>query len=389
MDQLLHRKACITGVMQEVEKIISDVRERGDDAMRDYTKEFDGIELESIKVDDGEIESAMGKVEPDLIKEMEFAADFIRRFHYRQKGKNFWLDEFSPGIYLGQKTVPLSTVGAYVPRSYFSTALMTVIPAKVAGVPHITLCTPPDRNGTVNPLTLVAARIAGADEMFKIGGPQAIAGMAVGTQTIKKVDKIVGPGNVYVTTAKLLIRNEVEVDLPAGPSEIVILADEHANPKIVAADMLAQLEHARSSAILITPSEKLAVLVKTAGKDGLILIVEDIRRAIKFINSYAPEHLEIMVKKPLNVIKEIRNAGSIFIGEYAPVAAGDYVLGNHVLPTAGYAKNFSGLNVNHFTKKMTIQLVKKEGLARIKDTTISLSEAEGFRLHAKSIETRF
>jgi histidinol dehydrogenase len=332
---------------------------------------------------------------------IEEAATAIRNFHYRQK-KRAWLEEFSEGVFLGEKYVPFDVVGAYVPGSYFSSALMCVIPAKIAGVREIVVCTPPRKDGDADPLTLVAANLAGATRICKVGGAQAIAALAFGTETIPRVQKIVGPGNVYVTAAKMAVREEgVEIDFPAGPSEVLILGDETANPSFIAADMLAQAEHGeKSQAVLLTDSARIAADVKreivaAAGEESRspqyrILTGESIDECIEFANEYAPEHLEVIVRAPMEVLKRIKNAGSVFVGNYSPVAAGDYATGaNHVLPTAGYAKLFSGLDVDHFMHRITIQWLDKDGLGKIKEVVVRSSKAEGMEKHARSVEKRF
>ena len=388
----------MAAVMPVVKEIIAGVKDRGDGALREYTEKFDGVRLKGIEVGKEEIEDAKGNVDEHTLRCIEEASAAIRDFHYRQK-RRAWVEEFSEGKFIGDKYVPLDVVGAYVPASYFSTALMCVIPAKIAGVREIVVCTPPGRDGNVDSLTLVAAELAGATRIFKAGGAQAIAALAFGTETVPKVQKIVGPGNVYVTAAKMMVREEgVEIDFPAGPSEILIIADETANPSFIAADMLAQVEHgAKSKAVLITDSERIAaevereVMAETGEEEqNWIILGDSMEKCIEFANEYAPEHLEIMVSEPIEVLKKVKNAGSVFVGNYSPVAAGDYATGaNHVLPTAGYAKLFSGLDVDHFMRRMTIQWLDKEGLEKIKDVVVRLSEAEGMERHARSVEVRF
>ncbi|MBE0517422.1 MAG: histidinol dehydrogenase [Methanophagales archaeon] len=395
-----HGEKEIAAVMPRVKEIIAEVKRRGDAALRGYTERFDGVKLKEIEVKREEIAAAKSSVDEDTVRCIEAASTAIRKFHYRQK-RQAWLEEFSEGISLGELFVPFDLVGAYVPASYFSSALMCVIPAKIAGVREIVVCTPPGKDGNVDPLTLVAAEVAGATRIFKAGGAQAIAALAFGTETIPRVQKIVGPGNVYVTAAKLASRAEgVEIDFPAGPSEVLIIGDETANPSFIAADMLAQAEHGeKSPAILLTDSARTAAEVERelgaeAGRERgtqlWILIGESLDECVEFANEYAPEHLELMVREPMDVLKRIKNAGSVFIGTYSPVAAGDYATGaNHVLPTAGYAKLFSGLDVDHFMHRVTVQWLDKEGLERIKDTVVRLCNAEGMEKHARSIEKRF
>ena len=386
----------LTAVMPVVEGIIAEIKTQGDEALRAYTEKFDGVSLKEIEVKQDEVEAAKRNLDSDMLRCIKEAYAAIRNFHYRQK-RVAWLEEFAEGVFIGEKYMPFDVVGAYVPASYFSTALMCVIPAKIAGVRDIMVCTPPGKDGTVDPYTLVAANLAGATRIFKVGGAQAIAALAFGTETIPKVQKIVGPGNVYVTVAKMLVRDEgVEIDFPAGPSEILIICDETANPAFIAADMLAQAEHgAKSKAILVTDSERLAAEVEQkikveAGSQNWIIIGDSMKECIDFANEYAPEHLEIMVREPMEILKQIRNAGSVFVGNYSPVAVGDYATGaNHVLPTAGYARLFSGLDVDHFMHRMTVQWLDKAGLEKIKDVVVKLCEVEGMEKHARSIEVRF
>jgi histidinol dehydrogenase len=389
------RTVDIAKVKPVVEEIITEVKSRGDKALREYTEKFDSVRLKEIRVGKEEIEAAKRCVDRDTQRCIEEASAAIEKFHYRQK-RVAWLEEFGEGVFLGERYVPFDIVGAYVPGSYFSSALMCVIPAKIAGVREIIVCTPPGKDGNVDPPTLVAADIAGATRIFKVGGAHAIAALAFGSDSIPKVQKIVGPGNVYVTTAKMAVREEgVEIDFPAGPSEILIIGDETANPAFIAADMLAQAEHgAKSKSVLLTDSEQIAAEVEreimTAGDEqNWILLGDSIEECIEFANEYAPEHLEIMVGEPMEVLKRLKNAGSVFVGNYSPVAAGDYATGaNHVLPTAGYAKFFSGLDVNHFMHRMTLQWLDKEGLEKMKDVVVKLSKAEGMEKHARSIAVR-
>ncbi|MBA7518700.1 Histidinol dehydrogenase [subsurface metagenome] len=395
-----NRTLDIAAVMPVVKEIIRAVKNSGDAALLEYTVKFDGVKLKEIEVGKEEIEDAKRSVDRNTLRCIEEASEAIRNFHYRQK-RVAWMEEFGEGVFIGEKYVPFDVVGAYVPASYFSTALMCAIPAKIAGVREIVVCTPPGKDGNVDALTLVAANLAGATRIFKVGGAQAIAALAFGTATIPKVQKIVGPGNVYVTAAKMAVREEgVEIDFPAGPSEILILADETANPAFIAADMLAQAEHgANSKAVLLTDSAKIAAEVEREimaepGEEeqerNWIIPGDSMEECIEFANEYAPEHLEIMVKEPMDVLKRIKNAGSVFVGNYSPVAAGDYATGtNHVLPTAGYASLFSGLDVDHFMHRIAIQWLDKEGLRKIKDMVVRLCEAEGMEKHARSIEVRF
>ncbi len=400
------RRGSLSEVMGPVQKIVDAVRERGDLALRELTERFDKVELDSMRVTEAEFEEAYSKVPPELVEALRAAEANINAFHSLQRPADMWLREISPGLSVGVKTAPLRRVGAYVPggrAAYPSTVLMCAVPAKVAGVREIVMCTPPP----VNPLTLVAADIAGIHEVYKVGGAQAIAAMALGTASIAPVQKIVGPGNVYVTAAKMLLRDEVDIDFPAGPSEIAVLADETAEPSYIAADMLAQAEHDPNAAcILVTTdqvmankvgrelekqlarSERQDVLKRSLDNIGYTLAT-DLRSAAAVIDMIAPEHLSIQVSDPLAVLSGIHNAGSIFIGRYAAVACGDYASGtNHVLPTAGYASTYSGLDVMHFMKRSSVQVIKREGLESIGDTVEALAKAEGLTAHARSVSIR-
>lgn len=406
---LLDRTGEVKHVIPAVTAILEDIRLNGDAALRNYTKQFDHIDLNEIEVAPDVIRSASESVDRKIIEYLSLAAANIRVFHEAQLGESRWFMESSPGITLGQMTVPLKTVGAYVPggrAAYPSTALMTVIPAKVAGVKKVIICTPPGPHG-VNPLTLAAAYIAGADHVFQVGGVQAVGAMAYGTQSVPAVDKIVGPGNVYVTAAKMLVRDRCEIDFPAGPSEVLIIADSTADPVFVAADMLAQAEHdPNAMSVLVTTSERLAKNVKDilsdltlsatrreiiqqSLKNAAILIAGTLEACIEFSNTFAPEHLEIMTADDAKVLDNITSAGSIFMGPYTPVSAGDYASGtNHVLPTAGYGRIYSGLNVDHFVKKSTIQRISKKGLQGLALAITSLAEAEGLYAHAEAVKKR-
>jgi len=401
----------LANVNDTVSSILTDVRSEGDAALRKYTQRFDGANIDAIEVSKDEIEKAYKSIDEDLIKHLEIAASNIRKFHEAQMPDKIWFMQLSPGIELGQKVTALASVGAYVPggrASYPSTALMTIIPAKVAGVRKVVMCTPPGPDGRVNPLTLAAAKVAGADHVYRVGGVQAIAAMAYGTESVMKVDKIVGPGNVYVTAAKMQIRDMAEIDFPAGPSEVLIIADDSAYPEMIASDMIAQAEHdPQAVSVLVTTSEKLADKVKeevlkqaqstlrkeivsSSLKNAAILIADSIEQCVDLSNRFAPEHLEIMTENNNATLENIEHAGSIFVGNYAPVPVGDYASGtNHVLPTAGYARMYSGLNIMHFLKVSSIQRISKEGLATIGDTVISLAEKEGLQAHADAVRVRF
>lgn len=402
--RLLNRGAELQDVMAPVTSILKDVKEQGDAALRKYTQQFDKAAIDEIEVSHKEIHEAVFSLDKNLISFLKKAASNIRAFHEAQVTKS-WIKEFTPGIRLGQRITPLENAGAYVPggrAAYPSTALMTVIPAKVAGVREVIICTPPNPDGTVTPLTLAAAHIAGADRVFRVGGVQAIAAMAYGTETIPKVDKIVGPGNVYVTAAKMTCGTAI--DFPAGPSEVLIIADGSARADFIASDMIAQAEHDPNAvSILATSSEKLSKSVKLEiekrledeqrtdiirkSLENAAILTGTLDVCIDFSNKFAPEHLEIMTDD--DILGRIKHAGSIFVGSYAPVSAGDYASGtNHVLPTAGYARMFSGLNTDHFVTKSSVQIIEKKGLDSISETIIGLAGAEGLSAHANAVRVR-
>jgi histidinol dehydrogenase len=407
---LLSREVGIQDVLPSVNEILTEVASKGDRALLEYTEKFDGARLQTLRVPKEEINAAYEAVNQGLLESLSQAAENILAFHEAQRERDLWMVEISPGVTVGEKAVPLDSVGAYVPggrASYPSSALMSVIPAKVAGVPRIAVCTPPRKDGSVDSLTLVAADLAGADEVYKLGGAQAIAAMGLGTESIARVDKIVGPGNAYVTAAKMLLRGTVEIDFPAGPSEVLILADRTADPGVLAADMIAQAEHdPRSIAVLVTPDELLADavaeelrlqavkaeradIVSQSLEHSAVLVASSLEEAVDFSNVFAPEHLEVVVKDPLSVLQGISHAGSVFLGPFTPVAAGDYASGtNHVLPTSGYARIFSGLSVDHFMKKMTVQMISEEGLRSLAMSIIDLAAAEGLGAHAESVKRR-
>ena len=413
LNQLMSRGKGLADVGASVDGILENVQKNGDAAILSYALLFDKAELTSLEVTEAEIEAAVASLDPQLLKHLKQAADNIRRFHEAQLPPVVWYVEDTLGIVLGQKTLPLQRVGCYVPggrASYPSTVLMTALPAKVAGVSKVIVCTPPRADGTVHPLTLAACQIAGADKIFKTGGAQAIAGMAYGTQSIPQVDKIVGPGNVYVTYAKMKVREYAEIDFPAGPSEVLIIADDFADVKMTAVDVLAQAEHDPNSvSVLATPSQKFAEsvlaeiekqaanarrkeIIEMSLKNSAILIAENLEDCISFSNKFGPEHLQIMVNPAIEdaVLDQIQNAGSVFVGNYAPVPAGDYASGtNHVLPTSGYVRMYSGLNTAHFLKSFTIQKISKKGLGEIKDAVIALAEEEGLFEHAEAVRRRF
>ena len=396
-----------------VDKILADVRTRGDDAIIEYTQKFDSkyITLANFVVTDTEIKNAYKMVDQDFLDAIRLAKVNVKEFHEKQK-RNAWMMTKEKGAILGQTLRGLESVGIYVPggtASYPSSVIMNAIPAKVAGVENLVMVTPPLKDGTVNPHILVAADIAGVNKIYKMGGAQAIAGLAYGTEKISKVDKIVGPGNIYVAMAKKSVFGSVAIDMIAGPSEILIIADEFANEHFIAADLMSQAEHdVLASAMLITTSRDLAnkvvkeleiqikdmsrckIIKQSLEKYGVILIAQDIKEAIELANDIAPEHLEVMVRDPFNYLGDIKNAGSIFLGEYAPEPLGDYMAGpNHVLPTSGTARFFSPLSVDDFIKKSSYIYYTKEALSEVKDKVIKLSDVEGLTAHGNSIKVRF
>ena len=414
LDDLLKRSPNnYTGYADKVQAIIDDVRERGDEALFEMTKRFDGADLnaDNIRVTQAEIDEAYTLVDASLIEVIRKAMTNIRVYHEKQRQYG-WFDTTPDGTILGQKVTPLQSTGVYVPggkAAYPSSVLMNVIPAKVAGVEKIVMVTPPGKDGKVNPGTLVAANESGADEIYKVGGAQAIAALAFGTASVPKVDKIVGPGNIYVALAKKAVYGYVSIDSIAGPSEILVLADESANPRFVAADLLSQAEHDEmASAILVTTSEELAkkvseevdrfvavlsrkeIIQKSLDQYGYILVADSLDAAIHTVNEIASEHLELVTKNPFEVMTKIRNAGAIFIGEYSSEPLGDYFAGpNHVLPTNGTAKFFSPLGVDDFIKKSSIISYSREALEPVYKDIVQFAECEKLTAHANSIRVRF
>ena len=414
LEDLLKRSPNQYGQYEEgVAKILSRIKEEGDNALFAYTEEFDHAKIDknNIRVTEEEIREAYEQIDSGLVDIIREAMGNIRVYHEKQKQYS-WFDSKSDGTILGQKVTPLQRVGVYVPggkAAYPSSVLMNVIPAKVAGVDEIVMTTPPGRDGKVTPTTLVAAHEAGVDVIYKAGGAQAIGALAYGTESIKRVDKIVGPGNIYVALAKKAVYGHVSIDAVAGPSEILVIADETANPRYVAADLLSQAEHDElASAILVTTSETLAekvseevdrfletlsrseIIRKSLDNYGYILVAETMEDAIDIANEIASEHLEIQTKDPYNVMTKIRNAGAIFIGEYASEPLGDYFAGpNHVLPTNGTARFFFFFFVDDFIKKSSIIGYSREALEKIHTKIEAFAEAEHLTAHANSIKVRF
>lgn len=396
-----------------VNEILNEVKEKGDEALFHYTKKFDKAEItpDNIRVTGEEIQEAYAQVETSLVEVMKKSLANIQDFHKKQL-RNSWIETREDGVVLGQRITPLDSVGVYVPggkAAYPSSVLMNIIPAQVAGVERIVMVTPPGADGKVNPATLVAADLAGATEVYKAGGAQAVAALAYGTASIKKVAKICGPGNIFVALAKKSVYGHVSIDSIAGPSEILVLADETANPRYVAADLLSQAEHDElASAILVTTSEELAVRVeeeiqgflktlsradiirKSLENYGYLLVADSMSDAIRAANEIASEHLEILTKNPFDTMTRIKNAGAIFLGEYSSEPLGDYFAGpNHVLPTNGTAKFFSPLNVDDFMKKSSLISYSREALEPIHKDIIQFANAEQLTAHANSIAVRF
>lgn len=398
-------------VSSAVTDILNNVKQNGDDAVREYTLKFDGHMPSKFEISREEIDSSPDKCDRDFILALYKAADNIRDFHARQKQQS-WLEPKQNGVILGQRIRGLERVGVYVPggtAAYPSSVLMNVIPAKIAGVKEIVMVTPPQKDGTANPDILAAAKIAGVDRVFLMGGAQAVAALAYGTQSVPKVDKIVGPGNIFVATAKKLLYGTVDIDMIAGPSEILIVADKSANPKFLAADLMSQAEHDKmASAILLTTSEETAnetakelsrqmqtlerrdIIEQSLNDFGAIIVCKDISEAVDFANELAPEHLELAVENPMEYIGRVDNAGSVFLGHYSPEPLGDYFAGpNHVLPTSGTARFFSPLSVDSFIKKSSFIYYTEPALSEAKDDIIKLAETEGLTAHANSIKVRF
>ena len=396
---------------EAVKTVVERVRQEGDPAVLEFTEKFDRVKLslKDIRVTPEEIKDAYTRVDPKKVEALRLAARNIRSFHEKQKLSS-WVSQEPDGVILGQLARPLRCAGVYVPGGkavYPSSVLMNVIPARVAGVEQIVMCSPVP-GGVLNPYILVAADIAGVSEIYKIGGAQAVAAMAYGTATIPKVDKIVGPGNIYVATAKRYVFGQVDIDMIAGPSEVLVIADDSADPSFVAADLLSQAEHDElASAILITPSRQMAekaekelerqlatlirkdIARKSIDRFGAIVIVKDLAEAAEVSNAIAPEHLELSVEKPFELLALIKNAGAIFLGHYTPESVGDYVAGpNHVLPTGGTARFFSPLSTDDFMKKSSLIFYTKEGLDKVGEAVMQIADVEGLEAHGNTIRVR-
>lgn len=408
--EIFARDNIASNVEGAVTEILAQVASRGDEALREYTLRFDKADLANLEVTEAEIDEAFAAVEPEFVAILEQAAANIRAFHEKQRRNSFVVAD-QPGVVLGQKIVPIQKVGLYVPggtAAYPSTVLMDSIPAKIAGCPQLVMVTPPGANGKVNPVILAAAKIAGVDRIFKVGGAQAVAGLAYGTETLPKVDKIVGPGNAYVAEAKKQVFGRVAIDMIAGPSEILVVADGTCNPKIVAADMLSQAEHDKmASAVLVTDSGELAKAVQaelerqipllprseiaraSIDNNGKIIVAENLDLAIDIANEIAPEHLELCVDAPFDYLDRVRCAGSIFLGKNCPEALGDYFAGpNHTLPTSGTAKFSSALSVDDFVVKSQFTYYTAEALAKVGEKVACFARREGLDAHANSVTVR-
>ena len=414
LDSLLKRSPGNYGQYQDtVQEIVNRVKTEGDQALFELTRKFDweGIDASNVKVTEAEVQEAYDTIDPQLVETIRKSLKNIREYHEKQKQYS-WFDTTPEGTMLGQKVTPLASAGVYVPGGkavYPSSVLMNIVPAKIAGVAHVVMCTPCNKEGKVNPAVLVAAKEAGADDVYKVGGAQAIAAMAFGTESIPKVDKITGPGNIFVALAKKAVSGFVSIDSIAGPSEILVLADETANPRYVAADLLSQAEHDEmASAILVTTSKELAervseevdafvkilsrkeIISKSLDNYGYILVAETLEDAIETVDLIASEHLEIVTKNPFEVMMKVKNAGAIFLGEYSSEPLGDYFAGpNHILPTNGTARFFSPVSVDDFIKKSSIIYYSREALQRVHKDIEYFAKAEQLTAHANSIAVRF
>lgn len=397
-------------VVEKVSTILSEVKKFGDSALIKFTKEFDGVDLNELEVSNEELNSAFNKVEKNFIHALEEAALNIKEYHEKQKSIGYIFNK-EDGIFMGQRVIPLEKVGVYVPggtAAYPSSVLMNVIPAKVAGVKEIIMVTPPSKDGGLNPYIAVAAKIAGIDKIYKVGGAQAIGALAYGTNTIDKVDKIVGPGNIFVAIAKRLVFGKVDIDMIAGPSEILVIADDTANPKYIAADLMSQAEHDKlASSIFVTTSmelyEKVEVelklqveklerkkIIKESLRDfGIAIVCNNLKECIEISNILAPEHLEIMTDNSMELLVDVKNAGSVFLGHYSPEPVGDYFGGtNHVLPTNGTSRFFSALSVDSFIKKSSYLYYSEKALNKHGGKIMLLAKKEGLTAHANSVEVR-
>ena len=412
IDEVLNRSQFeLEEVNQRVKEVLDNIKKNGNKALFEYTEKFDGVKLDALKVSQEEIEEAYNSIDKELLESLQKAHDNIKKFHQRQVQNSFLTNDVN-GVIVGQAVNPIEKVGIYVQGGTAplpSTVLMNAVPAKVAGVNEIVMTTPPSKNGKINPVILAAAKIAGVDKIFKLGGAQAVGALAFGSESVPRVYKIVGPGNIYVAMAKKQVYGSVDIDMVAGPSEVLVIADEKANPRFIAADLLSQAEHdTLACSILLTPSKEVAEKVakevdlqlsklsrneiakQSIENYGRIVITENMDEAINLANEIAPEHLELSVENPFDYLSRIKNAGAIFLGEYSPEPLGDYFAGpNHTLPTSGTAKFASPLSVDAFIKKSSIIYYTREALAKVKDDVVRIAESETLTAHANSIKVRF
>ncbi|MDD5116258.1 MAG: histidinol dehydrogenase [Candidatus Omnitrophica bacterium] len=397
LDKIYNRGMCRQARIEEkVKKIIDDVRLFGDEALLKYTRKFDGVKLipRQLKVSEIEISGAYANISPNFVSSLKVVIENVNRF-YRKQLRKSWRIKGAEGAMLGENYTPLERVGIYIPAGtapLVSTVYMTVLPAKLAGVKKVVMVSPPDKNGYINPHILVIADLLKVDEVYRAGGAQGIAALAYGTKTIPRVDKIVGPGNVYVSEAKRQVFGLVDIDMIAGPTELVIIANRFSDPKFIIADLRAQAEHARGLAILITNSKALAKEVSSHlnGDNGYVILTKNLDEACEISNRIAPEHLEVLVQNPKCLLKKIKNAGAVFLGPYSPAAVGDYVAGpSHVLPTAGTARFFSGLSVFDFVKSCHIISYTKKSLEKMREPLEKIAGIEGLQRHVESVKARF
>ncbi|MBL7069269.1 MAG: histidinol dehydrogenase [Candidatus Omnitrophica bacterium] len=388
---LQHKKR----VQETVRKIIEDVKNRGDEALIKYTGKFDKVKLQvkKMRVTEGEMNGAYQNIKEDFIDVLKMALDNVSRFYKRQLPKSWKVKDREDGTVLVEKFQPLESIGMYVPGGtapLVSTVYMTVVPARIAGVNKVVMCTPPNKFGTVDPHILAVANLLNVNEVYKVGGAQAIAAMALGTKTIPKVDKVVGPGNQYVTEAKRQIYGFCDIDMLAGPSEIAIIANQYSNPDYVIADLRAQSEHLMGLSILVTTSKRLARFIKKEVSEGYIVLVKNLDEAVEVVNRIAPEHLSIMVKSPNRIVSKIKSSGAIFLGPYSPVVVGDYIAGpSHVLPTGGSARFSSGLSIYDFIKRQHVISYSKKALEKVNNAVQMLAALEGLEKHLESVRVRF
>ncbi len=381
-------------VEEKVRRILADVRESGDDAIIRYTRKFDKVKLtpRELRVSESEINGAYQNINPDFVSTLKVAVENVSRF-YKKQQKRSWKTADSDGVVLGEKIRPLESVGVYIPSGTVplpSTVYMTVLPARLAGVEKVYIITPPNKFKSVDPHILVVANLLKVDGIFKAGGAQAIGAFAFGTKSIPRVDKIVGPGNAYVAEAKRQVFGYCDIDMVAGPTEVVILANDYADPDFVTADLLAQSEHHQGTAILVTTSKRLAKTIRKVNARGFIVLVKNLKQGVDVVNQIAPEHVQIMVKNPQRILKDIKHAGAIFIGNYTPAAVGDYVAGpSHVLPTNGTARFFSGLQTHDFLKSSHVISYSKKALEKVKGPVEYLAALEGLPKHMESVKIRF